>query len=184
MKLSIYTNVTWTTNCELRVYSNKFQYIYTWQFSPFISAANCQAGSGRCFVLTDGVRKHGNGHHEVLGARGQIVGVQRGGGRPTATAAIRSWSSSYLVRVSYAPLDVNNLPYYVGWVPRVLLGEEGDRLLGQVVVWAVPVDRLVVPSRIPNKDGKLMDFKPAKGYLLLAGLLNSFPRDTRENLLC
>lgn len=49
MKLIIYTNVTWTTNCELRVYSNKFQYIYTWQFSPFISAANCQAGSGRCF---------------------------------------------------------------------------------------------------------------------------------------
>jgi hypothetical protein len=36
--------------------------------------------------------------------------------------------------VRYAPLDVNNLPNYVGWVPRVLLGEEGDGFLGKVVV--------------------------------------------------
>jgi len=84
--------------------------------------------------LTDGVGQHGNSHHEVLAARGQVVGVQRGGGRPAAAAAIRAWSSSHLVRARYAPLDVNNLTDYVGWVPRVLLGEEGDRFLRQVVV--------------------------------------------------
>jgi hypothetical protein len=36
--------------------------------------------------------------------------------------------------VHYAALDVDNLPDYKGRVPQVLLGEEGDRFLGQVVV--------------------------------------------------
>jgi len=133
--------------------------------------------------LTDGVGQHGNSHHEVLAAWGQVVGVQRAGGRPAAAAAIRAWSSSHLVQVRYAPLDVNNLSDYVGWVPQVLLGEEGHRFLRQVVVRAVPVDRLIVPSRIPEEDGELMDFKTAKGYLLLAGLLNSFPGNTTANCL-
>jgi hypothetical protein len=40
-----------------------------------------------------------------------------------------------------------------------------------------------VPSRIPEEDGELMDFETAKGYLLLAGLLNSFPGNTTANCL-
>lgn len=86
------------------------------------------------FVSTDSVGQHGNRHHKVLAARGQVVGVQRGCGRPTAATAIRAWSSSHLVRVHYATLNVNNLPDYVGRVPRVLLGEEGYGFLRQVVV--------------------------------------------------
>lgn len=84
-----------------------------------------------CFVSAGGVGQHGNGHHEVLAARGQVVGVRRGCGRPAAATATRA---SHLVRVHYAALDVDNLPDYKGRVPQVLLGEEGDRFLGQVVV--------------------------------------------------
>jgi len=40
-----------------------------------------------------------------------------------------------------------------------------------------------VPSRIPEEDGELMDFETAKGYLLLAGLLNSFSRKHHSKLL-
>lgn len=64
--------------------------------------------------------------------------------------------------VRYVPLDVNDLPDYVRWVPQVVLGEQGDRFLRQKVVWVVPVDRLVVPSRVSKKDSKLMDFEPTK----------------------
>jgi hypothetical protein len=82
-------------------------------------------------VSAGGVRQHGNRHHKVLAARGQVVGVQRGSGRPTAATAF--WAS-HLIRSCYALLDVHNLPDDVGWVPQVLLGEEGDRFLGQEVV--------------------------------------------------
>jgi hypothetical protein len=77
------------------------------------------------------VGQHGNRHHKVLAARGQVVGVQSGSGRPAAATAF--WAS-HLIRSCYVLLDVHNLPDDVGWVPRVLLGEEGDRFLGQEVV--------------------------------------------------
>jgi hypothetical protein len=41
------------------------------------------------------------------------------------------------------------------------LSEQGHRLLGEEVVGAVPVDGLVVPSRVPDKDSKLVDVEMA-----------------------
>jgi hypothetical protein len=57
---------------------------------------------------------------------------------------------------------VHNLADDVGRLPRKMgLSEQGHRLLGEEVVGAVPVDGLVVPSRVPDKDSKLVDVEMA-----------------------
>ena len=119
------------------------------------------------------VRQHRHRHHEVLAACRQAIGVAVRRRPPMGARARRGF---VLVSVLYrAPLNVHDLADYVGGLPRkVGLREQGHRLLREVVVRPAPVDRLVVPSRVPDKHRKLVDVEMPNRYLLLAGLLKQF----------
>lgn len=68
-------------------------------------------------------------------------------------------------------VDVHNLPdnVLVG-VLRLVVPEEKNRLLGQEVVRAVAVHRLVVPHRVGQEDRQLVLVERREADLLLANL--------------
>ena len=51
-----------------------------------------------------------------------------------------------------------------------MVQEQGYRFCREIIVRAVPIDRLVMPSRVVDKCSNLVDFQAPKRYFLLACL--------------
>ena len=129
--------------------------------SPFISAAMArQRDQESVLVSAVSVGQHRHRHHEVLAARWEAVRVAVRHGPPVPARALRGF---ILVDVLHcSPLNVHNLTYYVRRLPgKMGLREQGHRFLREEVVRAAPVDCLIVPSGVTDKDRELVDVEMA-----------------------